>query len=76
VPSWATDLERLEPVLARMSAADANRFDVSARLRRLLTALDAQAAIDVDTGSADRIQSASADEIFDYIDKELGRAST
>jgi tRNA A37 threonylcarbamoyladenosine synthetase subunit TsaC/SUA5/YrdC len=44
-------------------------------LRRLLATFDEPVAAPA-TDSADQIESASAEEIFDYIDKELGRATT
>ncbi|WP_405709591.1 SDR family NAD(P)-dependent oxidoreductase [Streptomyces sp. NBC_00046] len=74
LPAWATDLQRLEPVLAGLTAEQADRFGVPALLRQLLASFDTRAAAPA-TRTADRIESASAEEIFDFIDTELGRAT-
>ncbi|WP_063752932.1 type I polyketide synthase [Streptomyces sp. NRRL S-350] len=70
-----TDLERLEAALLALPERDRERGRVTARLQRLLdrwhgTADDPVQAV------ADRIGDASVDEVFDFIDRELGRATT
>ncbi|QTA34281.1 hypothetical protein JHY03_44780 [Streptomyces sp. CA-256286] len=70
------ELDRLEASLAELPADDEVRATVSVRLHSLLSALGAatasgQAGADTAELSAD----ASADEIFDFIDNELGRGA-
>ncbi|WP_435126778.1 type I polyketide synthase [Actinacidiphila sp. bgisy144] len=67
-------LDAVEASLAGLMADESVRTRVTARLRDLLGALDTTAA-DGDHGSssvADRIQSASDDDMFDFIDNQLG----
>ncbi|WP_327010446.1 beta-ketoacyl reductase [Dactylosporangium sp. NBC_01737] len=71
--SVLAELDRLEAALAGVTGDAANEA-VTARLRALLerrTAADQPA----DAGLADRIQSASVAEMFELIDKELGRSA-
>ncbi|MFD8705610.1 SDR family NAD(P)-dependent oxidoreductase [Kitasatospora sp. NPDC059648] len=70
-----TELERLEAALLALPDRDRERGRVTARLQRLLdhwhgTADDPAQAV------AERIGDASVDEVFDFIDRELGRATT
>ncbi|WP_203935305.1 type I polyketide synthase [Virgisporangium ochraceum] len=67
------ELERLERTVLAIGAEDAALAQVNARLQALLNAVTAQrtAAAGTDTVTT-KIQSASRDEIFDFIDKELG----
>ena len=62
------ELDRLAGAVAGIPADDATRGDVAERLRRLLADLD-QAEAGGGGGAA------SAEEIFDFIDNELGRLS-
>jgi acyl transferase domain-containing protein/acyl carrier protein len=67
-------LEKVESALSRIIQDNAARTRVTARVQELLSALrvveahDAPEAISV----ADRIEAAGDDDIFDFIDKELG----
>jgi polyketide synthase 12 len=67
-------LDAVEASLAGLMADESVRTRVTARLRDLLGALDTTAADGDHGGSsvADRIQSASDDDMFDFIDNQLG----
>ena len=72
-PAVLTELEKLESTLLAMPSEDAVRAQVTARLRVLMAKWsEAEQA----TGSTveDRIRSATTEEMFEFIDKELGRA--
>lgn len=70
------ELDRLELALASMSAEDAERVGVTARLRALLAGWDARAQPlgDRPEGGDDDVRSATAEEVFELIDSELGGA--
>ncbi len=73
-PTVTAELERLEHALAVTDLGDDDRAEVAARLRSLLAAYgdgtgDGATAADV----TDAIEDASDDELFDFIDNELGR---
>jgi acyl transferase domain-containing protein/acyl carrier protein len=69
------ELDRLESAIARMPAGDPGRAQVTARLQRMLAAHgDGRPA--GGTAVADRIETASLDEVFSFIDTELGRPAT
>jgi len=70
--SVLAELDRLEATLATVPAADGGRAAVTARLTALLAKWN-EDGDEADDGIADKIQAASADEIFDFIDRELGR---
>ncbi|MEU9399211.1 SDR family NAD(P)-dependent oxidoreductase [Streptomyces sp. NPDC048242] len=80
-PSLLTQLDRLEATVAglRPGAADLDLTAIGARLRTILTRLVPSVAEErPEEGpedAASRIATASADEIFDFIDSELGRGS-
>ncbi|MER6596264.1 acyl carrier protein, partial [Micromonospora purpureochromogenes] len=62
----AADLDRLEASLAALPEDDADRPALAARLRALIGLVDRSAG-------DDRLgEAATADEIFDFIDNELG----
>ena len=72
-PAVLTELEKLESTLLTMPSEDAVRAQVTTRLRVLMAKWsEAEQA----TGSTveDRIRSATTEEMFEFIDKELGRA--
>ncbi|HTF51345.1 MAG TPA: SDR family NAD(P)-dependent oxidoreductase [Pseudonocardia sp.] len=67
-------LEKVESALTRLLSDDAARTRVTARVQELLAALrvvETVAATEV-TSVADRIEAAEDDDIFDFIDNELG----
>ncbi|HWN34083.1 MAG TPA: SDR family NAD(P)-dependent oxidoreductase [Pseudonocardia sp.] len=67
-------LEKVESVLTRLLSDDAARTRVTARVQELLAALrvvETAEATEV-TSVADRIGAAEDDDIFDFIDNELG----
>ena len=67
-------LEKVESALARILQDDAARTRVTARIQELLSALRMAETEETteDTSVADRIEAAGDDDIFDFIDKELG----
>jgi len=71
--SVLTELDRLERSFAALALDDGLRAEVRARLQGLLE--DPAEGTTEDTGDAGvvtRLQSATTDELFDFIDSELG----
>ncbi|MFE3551991.1 type I polyketide synthase [Streptomyces kronopolitis] len=70
------ELDRLEDVLADVAQDDPQRARIASRLQTLLAKWSERAEADTaaDDGAvvSDRINSATADEIFDFIDNDLG----
>ncbi|MFF4281594.1 type I polyketide synthase, partial [Streptomyces kronopolitis] len=70
------ELDRLEDVLADVAQDDPQRARIASRLQTLLAKwserAEADTAADDGAGVSDRINSATADEIFDFIDNDLG----
>jgi acyl transferase domain-containing protein/short-subunit dehydrogenase/acyl carrier protein len=69
-PSLLAELDRFEAAFEASAPDDVSRAGTVNRLRRLLASWQEPAAEAV----ADRIGSASADEVLSFIDNELGRA--
>jgi NAD(P)-dependent dehydrogenase (short-subunit alcohol dehydrogenase family)/acyl carrier protein len=69
-PSITGELDRLEAALAASSAEDLARDGVAARLRNLLAQYG---SAKTEEAVSDRINSASVDDVFAFIDNELGR---
>ncbi|SES41707.1 type I polyketide synthase [Lentzea albida] len=67
------ELDRLESVLAACDADDDLRAGVAIRLRLLLEQWSGQTKESDERAVADRIHTASTDEVFAFIDNELGR---
>ncbi|XVQ06197.1 type I polyketide synthase [Spirillospora sp. CA-255316] len=65
-------LDRLEASIAALPRARLEGDGVIERLRALLGRLSEPAADAAAGGVADRLEAASADDVFDFIDKELG----
>ena len=70
-PSVAGELDRLEAALAASSADDLARDGVAARLRNLLAQYGSSAKTEETV--SDRINTATVDDVFAFIDNELGR---
>jgi mycoketide-CoA synthase len=68
-PGGAVDLDALEASVGAVPDGDPRRAVIAARLRAILARLDTAGA-----GGTDRLAAATAGEIFDFIDNELGRA--
>ncbi|MFG2723488.1 type I polyketide synthase [Streptomyces sp. NPDC048416] len=75
------ELERIESVAAALSVEEIERSRISHRLQELVTRLNARTDDAGETGTtspaggptvADRLDSASAEDVFDFLDKELG----
>ncbi|MFF1650834.1 type I polyketide synthase [Streptomyces sp. NPDC058240] len=75
------ELERIESVAAALSVEEIERSRISHRLQELVTRLNARINDDNDAGNtepaegptvADRLGAASAEDVFDFLDKELG----
>jgi NAD(P)-dependent dehydrogenase (short-subunit alcohol dehydrogenase family)/acyl carrier protein len=71
-PSVLTELDRMEVAMLASDPDDVTRAGVTMRLRRLLAQWSGSNATEEGTVTQ-RIQSASTDEVFDFIDRELGR---
>ncbi|WP_442906084.1 type I polyketide synthase [Kitasatospora sp. NBC_00458] len=71
------ELDRLEGALAAIGADDGLRTKVTARLETLLTKLAGgrEGAAPEPAAVGEKLQAASADEIFAFINNELGRSS-
>jgi acyl carrier protein len=67
-PSLANELDRFEAVLA--ASADEDRAGVAARLRTLLAQYGGAKP---EEAVSDRINAATVDDVFAFIDNELGR---
>jgi hypothetical protein len=72
--SMETELAELERRLYSITADDAGRAQVTARLRAFLSSLSDQGggAGDRSAGEDDDVRSATAEEVFELIDMELG----
>jgi NAD(P)-dependent dehydrogenase (short-subunit alcohol dehydrogenase family)/acyl carrier protein len=68
------ELEQLEAALAGSSMDDDARSVVQTRLQALIAQLNDARRSQKDTTVAEEIESASADEVIDFIDKQLGLA--
>jgi polyketide synthase 12 len=66
------ELDKLESVLAAVAGNDAERVRVRARMQALLSRLDGSQGDEDRVVVAQKVQLASDDEIFDFIDNELG----
>ncbi|WP_042422615.1 type I polyketide synthase [Streptacidiphilus anmyonensis] len=74
-PASLADLDRLEAALAAVSEDEDTRADVAARLQALLTRWSgAPREREAEAQVTEKLQSASADELFAFIDNELGMA--
>ncbi|OMI85556.1 hypothetical protein BSZ07_31665, partial [Streptomyces sp. M1013] len=79
--SLLSELDRLEALLGEAAVDDGaaaesgDRTAVAARLRRLLSEWEERTSPEEagDVDAAERIETGTASEIFDFIDKELGR---
>ncbi|MFJ6522407.1 type I polyketide synthase [Streptomyces filamentosus] len=68
----ATELDRMEAAVASMAPDEIERAKVVPRLQALLARLNEAHAPQQAAAVADQLKAASADELFDFIDKELG----
>ncbi|TYC16099.1 type I polyketide synthase [Actinomadura syzygii] len=70
-----TELDRLEAAVAALPAEEIERSGVTARLQALVASLN-QSLAGRDGGAdvASRLEDATADDLFDFIDKDLGMA--
>ena len=72
-PAIDEELDKVDAMLGSMAAGD-EKERIRARLRSMLAKLMADGQGDGEAVTADRIESATADEIFELIDKELGKS--
>ncbi|MEU6883123.1 type I polyketide synthase [Streptomyces sp. NPDC046712] len=68
----AAELDRMEAVVASMAPEEIERTKVVPRLQALLARLNEAHGPQQGAAVADQLKAASADELFDFIDKELG----
>ncbi|MFK0258975.1 type I polyketide synthase [Streptomyces sp. NPDC090445] len=72
-PAVHTELDKLESLLSAVAPDDADRAGITARLRDLLAKWnDTHSAPDSAAAEERDIQAATADELFDLLDDELG----
>jgi acyl carrier protein len=74
VGSVLAELDRLEVAAADLDPAEIEAGHVTTRLQNLLNRLKQTVAGDAPAAVADRLDTASADDVFDFIDRELGMA--
>ncbi|MFC5053485.1 type I polyketide synthase [Saccharothrix xinjiangensis] len=74
VGSALAELDRLEIAAANLGPAEIEAGHITTRLQNLLSRLNQTVAGDAPAEVADRLESASADDVFDFIDRELGMA--
>ncbi|MET7642035.1 phosphopantetheine-binding protein [Streptomyces sp. NPDC005438] len=68
-----TALERLESTLLALPESERSRLKVTARLQQLMKRLEGEAKGDEGADVSAKIEAATADDIFDLIDDEIGR---
>ncbi|MFE3646205.1 phosphopantetheine-binding protein, partial [Streptomyces sp. NPDC059169] len=68
------DLDRLADAISGISQENSARGLVEARLRRILSELGGAAEADAKSAVSQQLDAASDDEIFDFINQELGRS--
>ncbi|MBA8925101.1 acyl transferase domain-containing protein [Kutzneria viridogrisea] len=67
-----TELDRLEAAASALSPEELSRNRITARLQALVQKLSQSTGSEDGSAVVDRLQSASSDEVFDFIDRELG----
>ena len=72
VPSVFTQLDQLESSLSDIPADDNTRADVTTRLRAMLLKWTGSQHSSKENAVAEKIETATANEVFDFINKELG----
>jgi acyl transferase domain-containing protein/acyl carrier protein len=72
--SILTELDRLEETVAGLSAEEIESNRVTARLQSLVAKLTDTLGSAASLAVGDKLEAASADDVFDFIDKELGLA--
>ncbi|WP_244902739.1 phosphopantetheine-binding protein, partial [Streptomyces griseoruber] len=70
----AAELDRLASTISRLSPENSARTLAKARLRSMLTELGDQSEGDPKASVTQHLEAASDDEIFDFINRELGRS--
>ncbi|MFF9772040.1 SDR family NAD(P)-dependent oxidoreductase, partial [Streptomyces sp. NPDC014636] len=71
-PAVFTQLTQLESILSEVPADSEMRSDITARLRTVLSKWMRDQEPTAENTAAQKLESASADEVFDFIAKELG----
>ncbi|WP_208928995.1 SDR family NAD(P)-dependent oxidoreductase, partial [Streptomyces rapamycinicus] len=71
-PAVLTQLTQLESILSEVPADSEMRSDITARLRTVLLKWMRNQEPAAENTAAQKLESASADEVFDFIAKELG----
>ncbi|MEU3522226.1 SDR family NAD(P)-dependent oxidoreductase, partial [Streptomyces sp. NPDC006654] len=71
-PAVFTQLTQLESILSEVPADSEMRSDITARLRTVLSKWMRDQEPTAENTAAQKLESASADEVFDFITKELG----
>ena len=71
-PPVFSELDALESILSAIPAGSAIRADVTIRLQTVLSKWISADDIPKENEAAGKLEAATADEVFDFIDKELG----
>jgi polyketide synthase 12 len=75
LPSVLGELDRLENALLTVAADQSDRAKLARRLQTTLAKLEERSGTETETADtvADKLDTASTSEIFDFIDQQLGR---
>ncbi|RBM21646.1 hypothetical protein DEH69_05440 [Streptomyces sp. PT12] len=76
VATLHAELDRMDRGLSQATASEAERAQIAQRLERMLAAwTGAEAKSDTGEDFADKLESASDDEVFEFLHRELGKPS-
>jgi pimaricinolide synthase PimS1 len=73
-PAIDQELDRLDAMLASIATENSERERIGARLRVLMVRLAGDGRANDNTDASERIQSATADEIYHLLDERLGKS--
>jgi hypothetical protein len=66
------ELGKIEKIMQSMASDDDARANIAIRVRTLLSTLENDSDVTVDDAEGDDLEAATAENIFDLLDKELG----
>jgi hypothetical protein len=71
-PPVLIELDALESLLSAIPPGGDMRADITARLQTVLSKWISADELPAENEAADRLEAATADEVIDFIDRELG----